>query len=824
MSVGNHKAQPQLYSSVSLDANGESSKLKNRVGSFSIDSDTVHFTSLEFFARESEGKAVLEVIRIGEVSGSCRVTYRTEDRSGVAGERYEAAVGTVEFEPGEALKTFEIALIQSDTFDTTLEFVVTLESPDGCELGHRLKQARVSVLDDDRFPTDEIADKIVDPEGNIHAEGLGVQLLLAWMSFAFTHVPTIWWKSLSVVVLDQFHNAYYMCSIFMRVYLVDHVLNLHSDPEMLIVPGNRSASVLVLAACWTAPNAFLLFIDYAQVGPLDMGFTLRKFLRVNFVRTYLNYTDHSLRLVPVHDLVETSASLIPTIVENGYLFFFDMLRSFGKICCVGVFMMMKDPSCALPLLVFPATMIAFAACTQNRMLELAEHASEQQEVTQSLLVRASLSLSMIKDYMMRSSIVDNFEDQLGQQRDVTIQMNKFKFWMEQVVPWVSLLSLGSYMIYGSLCVLEGQISVGVFLATMNAYGDLGARFQFLNSKLAGALGTVEPLMQLTKYMNLETDLEGRLVVNRKQRDFIIGTISRRRTSSWGPPDGSAVDSTLSKSFFDGVRIHFEGDGIEHVKSLSNLHVKVRQDTITLISGPHGCGKSTLLSMFSKTTNQGDVSFMPFLFCLQVSNVPDVITHMNLLENLCYGSSENLDRPERVRRIFKHVLLGKRAVESHWLLDRLESDIAAHESGNDFSISLELWQDIHDTEHTAWHKKISNNEKRRIHLARAFIFNPNIMVLHKPCDDVDTETVSIIMELLREFVEERGLECDAHSLKAARHPRTVFLTSALGAHRDDMDGWVDYHWFFDREALRFDAGGYSKSTRLKIRTGKNRMLL
>ena len=50
-----------------------------------------------------------------------------------------------------------------------------------------------------------------------------------------------------MLCVDQLHNAYYLSAIFMRVYLVDVVLNTQDDGHALLIPGNRTLSALLLA-------------------------------------------------------------------------------------------------------------------------------------------------------------------------------------------------------------------------------------------------------------------------------------------------------------------------------------------------------------------------------------------------------------------------------------------------------------------------------------------------------------------------------------------------------------------------------------------------
>merc|ERR1719487_34196 len=118
------------------------------------------------------------------------------------------------------------------------------------------------------------------------------------------------------------------------------------------------------------------------------------------------------------------------------------------------------------------------------------------------------------------------------------------------------------MAYGSHQVLQGRITVGVFLATIAVYKDIGDRFQGVHSKIQTALGAVEPLMQLTRFMNLTTDLPARMNINRRRRKFVKDMLQWADSASARP----------DKEFWDNVRIHFDSARIEHIPSLQRVHV------------------------------------------------------------------------------------------------------------------------------------------------------------------------------------------------------------------------------------------------------------
>ena len=86
----------------------------------------------------------VDVIRLGNLEGSCSAAYTTIDATAIDGIKYHAVKGRVLFGPGEFQKSFEIPIIDDEWFDTTLEFHIELSEPKGCELGHFLYKCRVN--------------------------------------------------------------------------------------------------------------------------------------------------------------------------------------------------------------------------------------------------------------------------------------------------------------------------------------------------------------------------------------------------------------------------------------------------------------------------------------------------------------------------------------------------------------------------------------------------------------------------------------------------------------------------------------------------------
>ena len=232
------------------------------------------------------------------------------------------------------IESTEVEIIDDDLYDSTLELQVVLTGADGCVIDPVGACSSIMIMDDDMFPSNRLEDDLQkEDEAALYDKGWTV--LWDFMCFCYGHVREIRWKTNVVLLLSMLGNAYYLSTIFIRVNLVDTVLNTADagTSSRLIVPGNRDASAMALALLWILPNFILLGSDYFEMKVLEMGFNIRYYLRVNLFRRYLNYTDKSRARVPIQDLKISMMDDIPELVSQGYLIVFELWAMLGLMQC-----------------------------------------------------------------------------------------------------------------------------------------------------------------------------------------------------------------------------------------------------------------------------------------------------------------------------------------------------------------------------------------------------------------------------------------------------------------------------------------------------------
>ena len=76
-------------------------------------------------------------------------------------------------------------------------------------------------------------------------------------------------------------------------------------------------------------------------------------------------------------------------------------------------------------------------------------------------------------------------------------------------PWLLLLIIGTFIIYGGLMVVSGDLSLASFLSTISMFQSLGAEFESLFQDSIFITSSYASIAQLTVFLNLPVDVPDR---------------------------------------------------------------------------------------------------------------------------------------------------------------------------------------------------------------------------------------------------------------------------------------------------------------------------
>lgn len=200
----------------------------------------------------------------------------------------------------------------------------------------------------------------------------------------------------------------------------------------------------------------------------------------------------------------------------------------------------------------------------------------------------------------------------------------------------------------------------------------------------------------------------------------------------------------------------EGSPAGRRKILSGFSASFHEGRITGILGRSGCGKSTLLKLMMRffETGSGTISYGG-------RNVNSIDT-ADLRKHIAYVEQETFLFHDTVR---DNIRLGKTGVTD----EQIEA-AARKASLHDFVMSL---PEGYDTRLSELGDSLSGGERQRIGIARAFLHDPDVILLDEPTSNLDSLNEAVILRSLHEQREGRTVVLVSHRASTMRIADTVY---------------------------------------------------
>ena len=212
---------------------------------------------------------------------------------------------------------------------------------------------------------------------------------------------------------------------------------------------------------------------------------------------------------------------------------------------------------------------------------------------------------------------------------------------------------------------------------------------------------------------------------------------------YGRPAVHRSSAAAKYSAGDG-RLQRNGGTAASRKILSGFSVVFREGRITGILGRSGCGKSTLLKLMMRffETGGGAIRYGG-------RNISDINT-ADLRRHIAYVEQETFLFHDTVRN---NIRLGMKDVTD----EQIEA-AARKASLHDFVMRL---PDGYDTRISELGDSLSGGERQRIGIARAFLHDPDVILLDEPTSNLDSLNESVILKALKEEADETTVVLVSH---------------------------------------------------------------
>ena len=199
-----------------------------------------------------------------------------------------------------------------------------------------------------------------------------------------------------------------------------------------------------------------------------------------------------------------------------------------------------------------------------------------------------------------------------------------------------------------------------------------------------------------------------------------------------------------------------------------INMSLAQGRMYALVGGSSSGKSTLLRLLGKSVHPttGEVFVPPHLSVVHVEYEPQLFRHMSLYDNLTLGFKLGIDPPpiEQICSVCQALGLATRWIDhlknEHEQIQRRKKTSRPRHLIKDSAVAsnVDVGGDV--VVHSGWQDLLSATDKHCIHLVRALVTNPHVLVLHRPLASLDEDVAEQVLKALRRFIARRSLFTDS----------------------------------------------------------------
>ena len=179
-------------------------------------------------------------------------------------------------------------------------------------------------------------------------------------------------------------------------------------------------------------------------------------------------------------------------------------------------------------------------------------------------------------------------------------------------------------------------------------------------------------------------------------------------------------------------------GTEQITPLENLSITIDRSSFVALMGPSGSGKTTLLNLIAGIDRPSSGEL----------NIEGTAIHTLGRNKLAQWRSEHIGYIFQLYNLIP-VLTAYENVELPLLLHQL----SRKERHRRVSNALDVVGISDRYKH--YPRQLSGGQEQRVAIARAIVTNPTILLADEPTGDLDLETGTAIMDLLKELQTNQG---------------------------------------------------------------------
>jgi len=235
--------------------------------------------------------------------------------------------------------------------------------------------------------------------------------------------------------------------------------------------------------------------------------------------------------------------------------------------------------------------------------------------------------------------------------------------------------------------------------------------------------------------------------------------------------------------FQNVSFTYPNGNPKNPLILKNLNFKIEPNQSIALVGPTGCGKTTLAKLLLRLYEPQEGTILLDGKPIQEYPLEMVRQQVSLVEQDIYLFSQTIE--ENIKFGFPEA--SKEKIEEVAMLANAHDFIANFEKGYDTIVGERGMT-------------LSGGEKQRIAIARAFLTDPDILILDDSMSSIDSETEEKIGKAIKNILKDRTTLIITHRLHTIRTSDLILVMKngeivAQGEHEDLLMTSEDYRKVF-----------------------------
>lgn len=370
-------------------------------------------------------------------------------------------------------------------------------------------------------------------------------------------------------------------------------------------------------------------------------------------------------------------------------------------------------------------------------------------------------LRIIKLFGAESYITGRFDKILQTYRNLLIQIQRRRDLAAPTSEFLGIVIVCILLGVGSIFVFSGAMQSSVFLAFLYAFFSVIEPSKALSASYFNVQKGMAALSRIQEIMNLDI----------KIRDA---------------DDAIAKTSFDSEIEFDNVSFFYPGS--EH-PVLDQLSLKIGKGETVALVGSSGAGKSTMVDLLARFHEVSSGSIKVDGIDIRKIKIRDLRSMMGMVTQDPILFNDTIEN---------NVVFGQRESNQAELnkalkLSNSEEFVFDPSKGLDFVIGDRG-------------VKLSGGQKQRLTIARALLFNPEILILDEATSALDSASEKQIQEALDELLVDRTAIVIAHRLSTVKRANKIIVLKdgkiiEQGTHESLLDKKGEYYTFVSLQSLK-----------------------